>query len=309
MRSQSNQQQYATYANAATASKGNTANGGMGTGAGVPGLTKTETKEMITTIMSAIVYSHYVEAINPGSFQSNMTDIYKRNGLKPVNFPTPPMTDVVLQSCREVFLGTQETNSEDKTDEQTTDNASNNQTDEDELTLRMVDDDVVTETTPMKRQWESLTPPNKDKIRKKEDGVENKETNLSTKKTSCNNEGLPQRRSGVGGARNRSNSRSKDKREKPRSDSPSTSSQVQFDKWTKSLGLKMYMKKSSNFDIISKDPRERNRIKVAAIVGDEVKFTWDSLYTERENIVNNLKKGTIDLNEIEYQKIDDTKFD
>ena len=208
-----------------------------------------------------------------------------------------------------MFLGTQETNSEDKTDEQTTDNASNNQTDEDELTLRMVDDDVVTETTPMKRQWESLTPPNKDEIRKKEDGVENKETNLSTKKTSCNNEGLPQRRSGVGCPRNRSNSRSKDKREKPRSDSPSTSSQVQFDKWTKSLGLKMYMKKSSNFDIISKDPRERNRIKVAAIVGDEVKFTWDSLYTERENIVNNLKKGTIDLNEIEYQKIDDTKFD
>ena len=71
----------------------------------------------------------------------------------------------------------------------------------------------------------------------------------------------------------------------------------------------MYMKKSSNFDIISKDPRERNRIKVAAIVGDEVKFTWDSLYTERENIVNNLKEGTIDLNEIEYQKIDDTTFD
>ena len=44
-------------------------------------------------------------------------------------------------------------------------------------------------------------------------------------------------------------------------------------------------------------------------MGDEVKFTWDSLNTEKENIVNNLKKGTIDLNEIEYQKIDDTKFD
>ena len=167
MRSQSNQQQYTTYANAATASKGNTASRGTGTGAGVPGLTKTETKEMITTIMSAIEYSHYVEAINPGSFQSNMTDIYKRNGLKPVNFPTPPMTDIVLQSCREVFLGTQETNTEDKTDGQTTDNASNKQTDNDELTLRMVDEDVVTEATPMKRQRESLTPPNKDEKQKK----------------------------------------------------------------------------------------------------------------------------------------------
>ena len=147
------------------------------------------------------------------------------------------------------------------------------------------------------------------KNKKKEDGVENVETDLSTKKTSCNNKGLPQRRLGVGSARNRSNSRSKDKREKPRSGSPSTSSQVQLDKRTKSLGLKMYMKKSSNFDIVSKDPRERNRIRVAAIVRDEVKFTWNNLFTEWEYIVNNLKKGTIDLNEIEYQKIDDPKFD
>ena len=139
MRSQSNQQQYATYVNAATASKGNTAGRGMGTGVGVPGLTKTETKEIITTIMSAIVYSHYGKAINLVSFQSNMNDIYKRNGLKQINFPTPPMTDIVLQSCREVFLGTQETSTEDKTDGQTTNNASNKQTDKDELALRMVD--------------------------------------------------------------------------------------------------------------------------------------------------------------------------
>ena len=68
------------------------------------------------------------------------------------------------------------------------------------------------------------------------------------------------------------------------------------------------MKNLSNFDIISKDPRERNRIRTAAIEGVEVKFTWDSLSTEWEYIINNLKKGTIDLNEVKYQKIDDTKF-
>ena len=89
-----------------------------------------------------------------------------------------------------MFFGTQDTNSEDKTDKQTNDNASNNQTDEDELTLRMVDDDDVTETPPMKRQRESLTPPNKDGKRKK-DGIENLDTNPSIKKTSCNNDGLP----------------------------------------------------------------------------------------------------------------------
>ena len=64
-------------------------------GGSVPGLSKDETKQIITTIMSAIVYLHYVEAIHPGSFQESMRDMYKCNGLKPVNFPTPPMADIV----------------------------------------------------------------------------------------------------------------------------------------------------------------------------------------------------------------------
>ena len=73
IRSQSHQQQYISYADATSANKGNTAGKGMGNG--VPGLTKQETKQIITTIMSAIVYSHYVEAIHPGSFQENMNEI------------------------------------------------------------------------------------------------------------------------------------------------------------------------------------------------------------------------------------------
>ena len=82
--SQSQHRQYSSYATAA--------NGSNSTGPktnSVPGLTKNETKETITTIMSAIVFSHYVEAIEPGSFQQNMTKMFKKNGLKPVNIPTP----------------------------------------------------------------------------------------------------------------------------------------------------------------------------------------------------------------------------
>ena len=46
-----------------------------------------ENKDLMTIIMSAIVYSHYIETIIPGSFQSNMDLIYKENGLKPIKFP------------------------------------------------------------------------------------------------------------------------------------------------------------------------------------------------------------------------------
>ena len=155
MQSQSNQQQYATYANAATVSKGNTAVGGMGTGAGVPGLTKTETKEMITIIMSAIVFSHYAEAIEPGSFQKTMTDMYKKNGLKPVNIPTPPTNNVILQAYREVFNSTCEDEPE----------TNDNDKDNDDPTPNKTDD--IAEKSQTKRQRESYTPTNKDGKKKK----------------------------------------------------------------------------------------------------------------------------------------------
>ena len=57
-RSQSQHRPYSSYATAAS--------GGQSIGSktnSMPGLTKNKTKEIITTIMSAIVFSHYVEAI------------------------------------------------------------------------------------------------------------------------------------------------------------------------------------------------------------------------------------------------------
>ena len=46
-----------------------------------------ENKGLMTIIMLAIVYSHYMETIILGSFQSNMDLIYIENGLKPIKFP------------------------------------------------------------------------------------------------------------------------------------------------------------------------------------------------------------------------------
>ena len=53
---------------------------------------KEELKELTTTILSAIIFSQYMESIVPGSFQKNMNKIYKLNGLKTVNFPTINVT-------------------------------------------------------------------------------------------------------------------------------------------------------------------------------------------------------------------------
>ena len=134
-------------------------------GNGVPRLTKQETKQIITTIMSAIVYSHYVEAIHPGSFQENMNEMYKCNGLKPVNFPTPPMADIVAQTCKEVFLGTYDGNTDDETDNPTNDNT---QTNNDNLTLRLTEGSIAiaeqqNQQQQTKRQRDLPPPPKKKK--------------------------------------------------------------------------------------------------------------------------------------------------
>ena len=63
-------------------------------------LTKEETKEMLTVIMSAIVYGHYMEALVPGSFQDNINEVYRLNGLRTVNFPSPTMTVSVMEACK-----------------------------------------------------------------------------------------------------------------------------------------------------------------------------------------------------------------
>ena len=53
---------------------------------------KEELKELTTTILSAIIFSRYMESIVPGSFQKNMNEMYRLNGLKTMNFPTINVT-------------------------------------------------------------------------------------------------------------------------------------------------------------------------------------------------------------------------
>ena len=83
------------------------------------------------------------------------------------------MADMVAQTCKEVFLNSYDGKTEDETDNLTTDNT---QTDNDNMTLRLTEDNVAnaeqhTQQQQVKRQRESLTPPNKDEKRKKEENI------------------------------------------------------------------------------------------------------------------------------------------
>ena len=81
------------------------------------------------------------------------------------------MNDIILQSCQEVFTGTSSARTE--TDGMTTNTATDDQTNNDNMTLRLEDEAIATNDEQiqqmLKRQRESMTPPNRNEKRKKDD--------------------------------------------------------------------------------------------------------------------------------------------
>ena len=58
-----------------------------------------EMKTIITIITSTVVYSHYIEALNQGTFQTKMDIIFQKNGLPKVLFPT----EINVKGIEDVF--------------------------------------------------------------------------------------------------------------------------------------------------------------------------------------------------------------
>ena len=134
-------------------------------------LTKEETKDMLTVIMSAIVYGHYMEALVPGSFQDNVNEIYRVNGLKNVKFPLLTTTATVMEACREVF---RDQTKEDTRREKDQDRNGTHALHEIDLDMELDDEVIEREEreidTLIKRHRESLTPPAREEKRKKQGG-------------------------------------------------------------------------------------------------------------------------------------------
>ena len=69
-----------------------------------------EMKHMTTIIQSVIIYSQFMETIEPGSFQTNMNKIYKENGLKTVKFSRQTNVSGLKELFRDIL--------KEKTDEE-----------------------------------------------------------------------------------------------------------------------------------------------------------------------------------------------
>ena len=107
---------------------------------------------MLTIIMSAIVYGHYMEALVPGSFQTNVSEVYRLNGLREVKFPPPTMVTTVMEACKEVFRGR---SGEGIRREAEVNRSSTRESSEQALEMDL-DDEVIEQE---EREIETVTPP------------------------------------------------------------------------------------------------------------------------------------------------------
>ena len=133
-------------------------------------LTKEETKDMLTVIMSAIVYGHYMEALVPSSFQENVSEVYRLNGLGTVKLPTPPMAASVMEVCREVFRERSKAETQQEAEEEREDTSTSRDLDlEVDLEDEVIEEESMEIETFVKRHRESITPPQREEKRKKEE--------------------------------------------------------------------------------------------------------------------------------------------
>ena len=163
--------------------------------------------------------------------------------------------------------------------------------------------------TMIKRHRESLTPPAREDKRKKQGGE------METKEKPS----LPRRQpvvkpetGAVSKTKEVARERAREREEettKPRSRTSSTSSQQSQPDTilTEQIGIVVYVRKSSHLDITSRDSTKRGEIRRAILKG-EIKFTWKNPKVERQNLMNAFARGRVDMDEIEYKRVDNAAF-
>ena len=294
---------------------------GSTAGQGIPSpLTKEETKDMLTVIMTAIVYGHYMEALVPGSFQENVNEVYRLNGLRTVKLPTPSMAATVMEACRDIFKdrSKEETRRErDEEDEEEETNAPRDLDQETDIEDDAIEREGMEIETLVKRHRESITPPQREDKRKKEEREKEtlkkptppprpQQSTQSAQQASKQETGVvPKHR----GRRKPAEEATQQPRSRASSTSSQQSTQSQPDRnVTREVGITLYVRKSSTLNINSKDPIKRNEIRRAIIKGD-VKFTWKNPKAEYQNLVTAFTKNRIDFDEVEYRRVDNVTFD
>lgn len=338
-RSVTRQRAYTSYAAAAATGTSGTATGNI-----IPGISKTEMKQIITKIMSSIVYSHYVEALTPGSFQENMNKMYQMNGLNPMNFPTPPMTGAVIEACKEAFNIHEQTEiideQKDKSDDLVFDNTEEIMLDEQEQIdqiLKRARDTLTPPATQDKRprtETDSSRKPPFPPTKKTQPGVTQKQRIISPKDQKSRHvvaqpqphrQQPPKLRGRVTERKEfplqKSSSRESslevegDARSRCSSvssagigdvDVPTKKILMECKKTTRECGITVYVAKSSEIDI---RPEYFTRFELSTeIANGNAKITWKNPKVELDKLLKAFAENRIDMFELTCKRISDEDY-
>ena len=268
-------------------------------------LSRDEAKTIITKIMTSIAYAHYIETIQPGSFQNTVEEMFVLNNLPKVKFPT----NIVTQGLRDLFTNTMQTNLDSQYQGATQREAST----ERESELFTGSETMETESHRRLRESSGLSAPEMTEKREKQkketdktettqaDKTDTEQRDTSTKPKEYRLPPPTQPRScppSPGPGATQSTNR---KTEKSKAQTKSSNVKV------KDVGIMIYLKKSPCYIIDTKDP-ERREILRAAILRGESKIQWRHKDVSYKAIYNGINNRFIGLEEVTISKLPDNDF-
>ena len=257
---------------------------------------KFELKKIMTTILSAIAYSHYMEAQYPGTFQENMNKMYKKNNLHPVWFPDEVETKGVLK----MFVDAQYDMDPFDEDDIVIDAALVKQkktTKEQKTTIAQaaVPIEMEMETT-HKRSREELTPSPRGKV----------ETTQAQTKESREGKRQKDEESKVEQTQQQQQQKKRQSVRQRTDSMGSVGSQGGSRYSSQDLGITVYMPPHDQYRRMFSKPLNRSNKKqiIRSLLQGQGKFSWRKADIKGEYILDRFKKNKINLSEVEFKLLE-----
>ena len=262
-----------------------------------------ETKQLITKIITSVAFSHYMEALNPGSFQRNMDEMFKLNGLPQMQFPKNIVTENILEIYKDSLKENRKEGVVVQTEVETPQ----------EGTTQVINEELM-ETETQKRSRESNDSTEAMEKRKKDEHVQKETIKQTTDYTlpppiSAHPRPVspapipgPSGGESTTGARERTKVRESSQREQR--DSSLSKSKINV----REIGIVVYLRKSSRY-IIDLHNQERREILRDAIIRGESKIQWRHPQATYEAIYNGIVKRFIKVEDISITKLPEKDFE
>ena len=274
-----------------------------------------EIKELTTIILSAVIYSQYMETLMPGSFQDNMDKIYRKNRLRTVKFPEH---ETNIQGLNEIYRGILRDQLEKEMGEE-----------EEEITDLEVSE-MEAEVFTKRQKEDSVFPMGEADNKKKREEAREKEEHQPLKIAPQMKPPIPpppkqasvKQKSGITERQAARESRTerevealirKEKEtQRVRTSSQSsvastgsTSSTKQRSDSTKGMNITIYVPDMDQYKAMYANPltnKDKNEL-VKALLQGGAKVTWSHPQVKREGIIRSLQTGQLTLDRITFKII------